>query len=130
MTPQHELLLNQEVEKLTNQTRESIQNVKKIALSEAWKILQLITADIVQKIEIIALDLIGKDKKILALNSINNFYDAVFVVIDIPFVPNVFESIIHKYVKNILMIMVASSIDATVTIFRNAGIFKKKEEFK
>jgi hypothetical protein len=121
-------LLNQEVEKLASQTKESIQNVQKIALSEAWKILQLTTAIVVQRIENIASDLAGKDKKQLALNSINGFYDAVFVVIDIPFVPNVFEPIIHRYVKSVLMIMVGSSIDATVTIFKSVGIFKKKEE--
>lgn len=90
--------------------------------------MQLTTAIVVQKIEVIASDFIGKDKKILALNSINGFYDTVFVVIDIPFVPNVLEPIIHKYVKSILMIMVGSSIDATVTIFKNLGVLKKKEE--
>lgn len=90
--------------------------------------MQLTTALVVQRIETIATSLAGKDKKAMALNSINSFYDTVFVVIDIPFVPNVLEPIIHKYVKSILMTMVGSSIDATVTIFKNIGVFKIKEE--
>lgn len=121
-------LLNQEIEKLASQTKESIQNVQKIALSEAWKILQLTTAIVVQRIEIISAGLAGKNKKAMALNSLSGFYDSVFVVIDIPFVPNVLEPMIHRYIKNILMIMVGSSIDATVTIFKNVGVFKNKEE--
>jgi len=50
------------------------------------------------------------------------------VVVDVPFVPNIIEPIIHKYVKSFLMIMVSSSIDATVTIFRQTGIFLRKEQ--
>ena len=76
----------------------------------------------------ISAGLTGKNKKAMALNSLSAFYDGVFVVIDIPFVPNVLEPIIHRYIKNILMIMVGSSIDATVTIFKNVGVFKNKEE--
>lgn len=116
--------LKPELEKLISQTKESLKDTKRIALSQAWKILQLVVASIVQTIEHKYVSLIGKDKKELALNFINSFYDSVFVIIDVPFVPNVFESIIHKYIKKILMIMVGSSVDATVTIFKNVGIFK------
>lgn len=103
------------------------QNLKKIALSEAWKILQLVTASVVRIIEDIATDLAGPDKKTLAIEYLNKFYDTAFSVIDIPVVPNLFEPIIHKYVKIVLMIMVSSSIDAMVTIFRQTGVFLKKE---
>lgn len=120
--------LNPELENLVNQTQSSLDKSKRVSLDIAWKILQLVVANIVQVLEIKGVNLAGKDKKIIALDFINQFYDTVFLVIDVPFVPNAIESIIHKYIKSILMVMVGSSIDATVTIFRNAGIFKKKEE--
>ena len=101
--------------------------VKKFALDEAWKLLQLATATVVQIIESIGEDLSSPEKKALALELLNGFYDKFFLVVDIPFVPSFVESIIHKYVKNILMIMVSASIDATVTIFRNTGVFIKRE---
>jgi hypothetical protein len=88
--------------------------------------LQLAVASVVQIIEKLANDLAGADKKKLAMDLLNRFYDSVFVVIDIPFVPNFVEPIIHKYIKALLMIMVGASIDATVTIFRNTGVFLTK----
>lgn len=112
---------------MTLELKKSLQNLKKIALSEAWKVLQLVTAEVVQIIEKTAVDLSGSDKKKIALECINKFYDTTFIIIDVPLVPNVFEPIIHKYVKSILMIMVSSSIDAIVQIFRQTGIFIKKE---
>jgi hypothetical protein len=81
---------------------------------------------VVQIIENTADNLSGPEKKELALSLLNNFYDRVFVVVDVPFVPQLIEPIIHKYIKNILMIMVSASIDATVTIFRNTGVFLRK----
>lgn len=122
---QKELIIEQ-VEKTTLQIKESVKNLKKVALSEAWKILQLVVASIVRIIESIATDLAGPDKKVIAMEYINKFYDSVFIVVDIPFVPSVLEPIIHRYVKSILMIMVSSSIDATVTIFKDTGVFLKK----
>jgi hypothetical protein len=121
-----ELILNQ-AQSLTLQAKESLQNLQKIALSEAWKILQLATASIVQIIEHIGADLEGKYKKEIALEYLHEFYDNVFKVVQIPFVPTIIQPFIHKYTKAILMIMVSSSIDATVTIFRQTGIFLRKE---
>lgn len=120
-------LIKQEVDKLINSTKEKFKEVQRFALGEAWKILQLGVASVVQIIEAIGNDLSGPDKKVLAMNLLNGFYDSIFIVIDIPFVPNVVEPIIHKYIKNILMIMVSATIDATVTIFRNTGVFIKRE---
>jgi hypothetical protein len=97
-----------------------------VALSEAWKSLQLVVASTVQIIEAIAKDLEGKDKKAIAVEFINKFYDTTFTIIDIPLVPNFLEPIIHSYVKKVLMILVSSSIDATVSIFRQTGIFLQK----
>ena len=120
-------LIRAEVEKLILRTQEKVGEVKKFALAEAWKLLQLATATVVQIIESIGNDLSSPDKKALALELLSGFYDKFFLVVDIPFIPSFLESIIHKYVKNILMIMVSASIDATVTIFRNTGVFIKRE---
>lgn len=120
-----ELVVN-EAEKLHQQLKENLQSVKRVALNEAWKSLQLVTASTVQIIESIAKNLEGQEKKDIAIEYINTFYDKAFLVVDLPFVPSLIEPIIHKYVKKILMIMVSASIDATVTIFRETGIFLKK----
>lgn len=120
-------LIKLEVEKLINNSKETFKEVKRFALSEAWKLLQLTTASVVQIIEAIGNDLSGEDKKVLAMELLNSFYDKVFLVIDVPFVPNLVEPIIHKYIKSILMIMVSATIDATVTIFKNTGVFLRKE---
>lgn len=120
-------LIRLEVEKLINSTKDSLKEVQRFALGEAWKLLQLTTASVVQIIEGIGNDLSGPDKKALAMDLLNSFYDKIFLVVDVPFVPNLVEPIIHKYIKNILMIMVSATIDATVTIFRNTGVFLKRE---
>jgi len=120
-------LIRTEVEKLIVNTKERVNEVKRFALGEAWKLLQLTTATVVQIIEAIGNDLSNPDKKALAMDLLNSFYDKIFLVVDVPFVPNIIEPIIHKYIKNILMIMVSASIDATVTIFRNTGVFIKRE---
>jgi hypothetical protein len=120
-------LIRAEVEKLIVNTKEKVNEVKRFALGEAWKLLQLTTASVVQIIEAIGNDLSNPDKKALAMDLLNSFYDKIFLVVDVPFVPNLVEPIIHKYIKNILMIMVSATIDATVTIFRNTGVFIKRE---
>jgi hypothetical protein len=119
-------MVQDQAERTTAQIRESVKNLKTIALSEAWKILQLVVAGVVQIIEAIATDLEGKDKKAIAMEYISGFYDKVLVAVDIPFVPSFIEPVIHGYIKSILMILVSSSIDATVTIFRQTGVFIKK----
>lgn len=119
-------LITQEVEKLTLSTTKLLPEVKRIAIDEAWKLLQLITATVIQIIESIGKDLEGQEKKTLAINLISNFYDKAFLVVDIPYVPNIIESYLHKYVKQFLMVLVSSTIDSMVTIFRNTGVFLKK----
>jgi hypothetical protein len=125
MSPR-ELVLNQ-AEKLVVAAKESLKEVKKVSIAEAWKLLQLTVAHIVQLLEKTSDTLSGPEKKAIAVEFLSGFYDKVFVVVDLPFVPSLVEGIIHSYVKKILMIMVGASIDATVTIFKNTGIFLKKE---
>lgn len=119
-------LIKNEVEKLVQKAKESLKEVRNVALAEAWKILQLTAASIIQVIEAMGNDLSSPEKKQLAMDLISGFYDKVFIVIDIPVVPNLFEPIIHKYVKGVLMILVSSTIDALVTTFRNTGVFLSK----
>jgi hypothetical protein len=108
---------------LVIKAKESIKQVRVIALQQAWKILQLATVEIIQNIENTDPNLKGVDKKVLAMNLISDFYDKVFVVVDFPFVPKLLQPIIQKYVKQLLMLLISSSIDALVTTFRNTGIF-------
>lgn len=115
-----------EVEKLILNVKNSLTTVKRLAVSEAWKILQLATASIIQIIEKLGHDISSPDKKTLAMDLISKFYDNVFSVIDVPVVPNFLEPIIHKYVKAFLMILIGATIDALVTTFRNTGVFLKK----
>jgi hypothetical protein len=115
--------LKLELEKLINQVKVQTQSAKNIALDQAWKILQLVLAQLVQIIEDIGNELSGPDKKAIVLDLLSGFYDRVFLVVDIPFVPNFLEPIIHKHVKALLMLLAGSSIDALVTTFRNVGVF-------
>ncbi len=116
-----------ELDKLVDQSKQSLNEVKAVAVAQAWKILQLAVALSVQLLENIAIDLSGPDKKIIAMNAISTFYDKMFTVIDIPLVPNILEPIMHKYMKAFLMALVGASIDATVTTFRQVGVFKSKD---
>jgi len=120
-----EQLLKPELENLINQTKEALGEIKKVAISQVWKILQLTIARVIQTIQANAKDISGPDKKIIAMDLLDKFYNSVFVVIDIPFVPLFIEPIIHKYVKTFLMILVGSSIDAMVTTFKQVGVFSK-----
>lgn len=115
-----------EVESLVNQTKQSLSEVKRVAVSQAWKILQLAVASVIQIIEQVGNDLAGPDKKAIAMEVLSKFYDSVFLVVDVPFVPNVIEPLVHKYVKAFLMTLVSSTIDAMVTTFRNTGVFRPK----
>jgi hypothetical protein len=117
-------ILKPELEKLVSQAKSSLNEVQKIALAQAWKILQLAIVATIKIIEDNSPELNGKDKKSIAMETLSKFYDSVFIVVNVPFVPNVIEPIIHKYIKTFLMVLVGSSIDAMVTTFRNLGIFE------
>jgi len=125
-TKNSEELITKEFETLKLNTQKLLPEIKKIAIDEAWKLLQITLASIIQIIENIGNDLSGPEKKKLALSLISNFYDTTFDIIDVPYVPNILESYVHKYVKRFLMILVSSSIDSMVTIFRSTGDFLKK----
>ena len=127
MSEENKQLIRTEVDNLTDKLKESLNNVKRFAVSEAWKILQIATASIIQIIEKIGTDLSGPEKKKVALEALSNFYDKVFTSVDIPMIPNVLEPMFHQSIKTFLMILVGATIDALVTTFRETGIFIKKQ---
>lgn len=108
---------------LVNKAKEILKSAKQVAMPQAWNVLQLAIAEVIQNIEDNNPTLRGADKKTLAMAMLSNFYDQVFTIINFPFVPVILQPIIQKYVKQILMILVSSSIDALVITFRNTGIF-------
>ena len=108
---------------LVVKAKEVLKSAKAVAIPQAWKVLQLATAEVIQSIEDNSPSLKGADKKTLAMTMISNFYDQVFTIINFPFVPQLLQPIIQKYVKQILMLLVSATIDALVTTFRNSGIF-------
>jgi len=120
-------LITQEVQKLIETVKASLSDMKRIALSEAWRILQLAVSTVIQIIEAIGRDLSSPDKKKLAMDLLSNFYDKVFLIVDVPVVPNFLEPVIHRYVKAFLMLLVSSTIDSMVTVFRNTGVFEPKK---
>lgn len=120
-------ILKPHLDELILESKTSISEIKRVAVFHAWKLLQLAIASIIREIENTASDTPGKDKKTVALELLSNFYDAVFVSIDLPFVPSAIEPILHKFTKTFLMILVSASIDAMVTTFREIGVFIKKE---
>jgi hypothetical protein len=119
--------LKADLENLIQENQKILGEVKTVAIAQAWKILQLAIAKIIQNIENKSKTLAGKDKKEIAMILLSQFYDSVFIAIDIPLVPTVAESIIHRYTKSFLMILVSSSIDAMVATFREIGVFSSKD---
>lgn len=120
---------------LQNLTNNLISNAKqnlgestRVALPQAWTLLQLMVAEIIQAIEANYTTLAGADKKTIAMNILSTFYDSVFTSVTLPFIPSFIQPIISKYIKSLLMLMVGATIDAMVTTFRNTGVFLKKDK--
>ena len=119
-------LIRREVLKLITEVKISLKDVKRFAISEAWKVLQLVVAVVIQIIEKFGENLSGPEKKKVALEVIENFYDTVLGSIDIPGIPTFMEPMFHNSVKSLMMIFVGASIDAMVATFRRVGVFTQK----
>ena len=117
------LELSTRLEGLINKVKSSLSNNKSVAVNQAWGILQLAVAETIQTIEDSNPSLKGSNKKEIALSMISNFYDKVFLAVNIPFVPVMLQPIIQKYIKALLMLLVSSTIDSMVEIFRQTGVF-------
>jgi len=112
------------MDEFMTQVKISLGEVRSVAISQAWKILQLAVAQTVQVLEQNTNNLAGPDKKAMAMEYLSKFYDSVFIIVDVPMVPNFIQPIIRQYVKVFLMALVSSSIYAMVTTFRQVGVFK------
>lgn len=119
-----------ELNQTIDQLEQSLKEAKKVAIAEAWKILQLLVAKIVKAIEDSAINWSGPEKKELAMSLISSIYDKLFLVIDIPMIPAIVEGYLHNYIKKILLILVSSTIDATVATFREIGFFVSNNQYK
>lgn len=119
-------LIKQEITNLIEESKKSLSEVKTFALAEVWKILQLLTAAVIQLIENLGNDLSSPEKKKLAMELIGKFYDEIFQYIDVPWIPTPIETILHGYLKSVIMMLVDSAIDAMVTTFRQVGVFADK----
>lgn len=118
-------LINNQITEITEEQKTFLGNEKlgkKIPLQIVWTISQTMVAKLVKMLADQAQDLAGAEKKKLALEAIKTFYDTVFLVFSIPFVPSFLEPIIHSKVKYILMLLVSVTIDATVKTFRDTGV--------
>lgn len=122
--------IEKEIDITINDLKSQISSVKKLAISEAWKMLQLIVSRLVRIIESTAVSWSGPEKKELAMSIVEQAYDKLFLVIDIPMIPSLLESYLHKYIKKILLLMVSSTIDATVTTFREIGLFVENYKYQ
>ena len=120
-------LIKNELEILISESKKVFSEVKTFAIGEVWKILQLLISAVIRVIENLGQDLSSPEKKALALEIIESFYDQIFIYVDIPWVPSIIETLIHSHVKQVLMILVSSGIDAMVATFREVGVFKAKE---
>ena len=116
--------LSSKLQDLIDKVKSTLSNNKSVAVTQAWGILQSAVAEAIQIIEDNNPSLKGSNKKEIALSMISNFYDKVFLVVNIPFVPVMFQPIIQKYIKILLMLLVSSTIDSMVEIFRKTGIFE------
>lgn len=116
-------ILQNKFDLLVINAKKSLGDTQSVALPQAWKILQLMVAEIIIAIESQYTLLSGKDKKTIAMECVSQFYDSVFVTVTVPFIPMFLQPIIYKYVKALVMLLISSTIDALVTTFRNTGIF-------
>ena len=92
-------IIRQEIEKVTQTTKESLAEIKVFAIAEVWRILQLLVALVIQLIENLANDLSSPEKKNLAMEVIEKFYDDIFVLVKVPFIPKIISTVIKGHIK-------------------------------
>lgn len=65
--------------------------------------------------------LAGEEKKKVVLDAFARFYDGVVAPYDIPRIPNVVEVFVDGAIKQIFLMLAASSIDAIVAVLQRNG---------
>lgn len=101
----------------------------KLALNEQWKAFQVYVGNVVVAIEQSAAVeiLTSLEKKAEALEAAALFYDNYIEKFDLPYVPNIIEPLVDRYIKKVFLILASGSIDATVATLRQFNVIKKKE---
>lgn len=112
-----------QINNIVDSAKAILKQTHSVAVPQAWNLLQLAIAEIIQQIQLTHPELKGSNKKEIAMNAVSSFYDQVFLVVEFPFLPQFLQPIIQRYVKQLLMILVGASIDAMVTTFKNIGVF-------
>jgi hypothetical protein len=115
--------LSKSLEALVNNVKNALGGSNKVTVSVAWGFLQLAVAEVIKLIEDNNPSLKGSSKKEIALVMIGNFYDKVFPLVTVPYLPIFIQPIIQKYTKALLMLLIGTTIDSMVQIFRQNGVF-------
>ncbi len=92
--------------------------------NEAWKIFQDAISKLVVLAEETLTELSGPEKKAQVLQNLNDFYDRVIGPIDLPYVPNLIEPYLDKFIKKSFLALADGAIDSLVETFNNLKIFK------
>ena len=117
-------ILQNKLALLVESARTSLNNVQRVALFEAWKLLDEAIATVVITLQDFATNLSGPEKKAEAMSVISEFYDKVFTIVEFPFIPKILQPVVQSYVKKILMILVSAGIDSTVKILKAKGVLR------
>lgn len=121
-------LVQEKILNLVQKTKNQLDNLKTVALGQAWKILDDNVTDVVLFLQEFATELSKPEKKAQAMLIMSEFYDKVFTVVEFPFVPKLLQPIIQKYVKQLLLdILVSSAIDSTVSTLKRTGVIKEEK---
>jgi hypothetical protein len=112
-----------QINNIVDSAKTILKQAQSVAVPQAWNLLQLAIAEIIQQIQLTHPELKGSNKKEIAMNAVSSFYDRVFLIVEFPFLPQFLQPIIQRYVKQLLMVLVGASIDAMVTTFKNTGVF-------
>lgn len=100
----------------------------KMALNEQWKAFQVYVGNVVVEIESsdITKLLTSPEKKQEALDAAGLFYDNYIEKFDLPYIPNILEPLVDRYIRVIFLSLASGSIDATVATLKQFGIIKKE----
>ena len=116
-------MVQPQINNIVDSAKTILKQAQSVAVPQAWNLLQLAIAEIIQQIQVTHPELKGSNKKEIAMNAVSSFYDRVFLIVEFPFLPQFLQPIIQRYVKQLLMVLVGASIDAMVTTFKNTGVF-------
>lgn len=103
-----------------SETLDGLKDHAKVKVEDAWEVLQLAVVAVVQFIDENTPDdpevevYTGSEKKQAAMEAMSEFYDLLYISIDIPYLPRAIRKFLHPYAKMLFMKCVSGSIDATV----------------